>query len=725
MKIDLHCHTLKAKKGDGETRNIDAKQFRTIMNDNNVKIAAITNHNVFDACQYDEFVQECGNNPQIWPGIELDVIGYSSDKNNKRKTGHVIIISNPKYVDEFNKEIERITKGFTPDDFAISISDLLELFSKLTDAIILPHYFKPKALDQDAIEEIKKGIQDKYRFFYEPSNYRSLGILTNHDCPSLVGSDVKDWNDYSSYMISNIKLDVDSFEQFLLLAKKDNNVVNTLLNKKTGIEIDISHKSSSKNKVNDTKKEFVRFYDDINIIFGTKGTGKSDVASRVYDYYKSKNIDVSYYTPNNNEDEINSKLKVTAEERKLDLIGEDNCESEFIEIRGWKEASIVQLKDFIDYQNSKDINTNKNKMKILDSKIYQNLNKDKIDEENSTVNKIKEVENTLNSIELLKYINEQEKEVLQNIIIELRKATIKEREKQWIDYESKKSSNKSIEILKVSIERNTETKTKPSKTGLFEFCDKRYSLIMAISKIINGFKYSFTTLPTFVGELEENKSLYLLTKYRMLSSNSKTVEFSNKITFLKEAKKSIESVYNHCLELNVSEYVGKMNELLTEYNFTSLDDFLGVIKVFSLNNGDKASEYKPSTGEATMIILQEKLNLNRNVFILDEPEKSLGNTYVNEVIVPKLIDLAKMRKTVIVVTHNANIAVRTFPYTSILKVYNNGIYKTYVGNPFVDKLISTSNPCDTLNWKEESLRVLEGGESAFEERGEIYGKKDN
>ena len=515
------------------------------------------------------------------------------------------------------------------------------------------------------------------------------------------------------------------FEQFLLLAKKDNNVVNTLLNKKTGTEIDISHKSSSKNKVNDTKKEFVRFYDDINIIFGTKGTGKSDVANRVFDYYKSKNIDVSYYTPNNNEDEINSKLKVTADERKLDLIDEDNCESEFKEIRKWKEASIVQLKDFIDYQNSKDVNTNKKKLKILDSKIYQNLNKDKINEENSTVNKIKKVENTLNSIELLKYINEQEKEVLQNIIIELRKAIIKEREKQWIDYESKKYSNKSIETLKVSIEENTETKTKPSKTGLFEFCDKRYTLILSISKIINGFKYSFNSLPTFVGELEENKSLYLLTKYRMLCSDSKTVEFSNKITFLKEAKRSIESVYNHCLELNVSKYVGKMNELLTEYNFTSLDDFLGVIKVFSLNNGDKVSEYKPSTGEATMIILQEKLNLNRNVYILDEPEKSLGNTYVNEVIVPKLIDLAKIRKTVIVVTHNANIAVRTFPYTSILKVYNNGIYKTYVGNPFVDKLISTSNPCDTLNWKEESLRVLEGGESAFEERGEIYGKKDH
>lgn len=148
-------------------------------------------------------------------------------------------------------------------------------------------------------------------------------------------------------------------------------------------------------------------------------------------------------------------------------------------------------------------------------------------------------------------------------------------------------------------------------------------------------------------------------------------------------------------------------------------------KTFTLSGEVEASEYVPSTGEATMIILQEKLNDRKNIFILDEPEKSLGNTYVNEIIVTKLIELGKMKKTVIVVTHNANIAVRTFPYTSILKVYDNGNYKTYVGNPFVDKLTSTSNPDDTLNWKEESLRVLEGGEKAFEERGEIYGKNDS
>lgn len=77
----------------------------------------------------------------------------------------------------------------------------------------------------------------------------------------------------------------------------------------------------------------------------------------------------------------------------------------------------------------------------------------------------------------------------------------------------------------------------------------------------------------------------------------------------------------------------------------------------------------------------------------------------------------------IVVTHNANIAVRTFPYTSVLKTYSDGVYETYVGNPFVNELISLSDSKHVLNWKTESLKILEGGEEAFEERGEIYGKR--
>ena len=63
----------------------------------------------------------------------------------------------------------------------------------------------------------------------------------------------------------------------------------------------------------------------------------------------------------------------------------------------------------------------------------------------------------------------------------------------------------------------------------------------------------------------------------------------------------------------------------------------------------------------------KKLYEDADVYLLDEPERSLGNTFINSVIVPRIVELGKMGKTVIIATHNANIAVRTLPFTSILK----------------------------------------------------------
>lgn len=204
----------------------------------------------------------------------------------------------------------------------------------------------------------------------------------------------------------------------------------------------------------------------------------------------------------------------------------------------------------------------------------------------------------------------------------------------------------------------------------------------------------------------------------MLCNESKTAEFIIGINSLKEAKKSIFDSYDKVLSMDFNTYYSDMINNLTQNNIISMDSFLGVSKKFEINN----EPYKPSSGEATMIILDDVLKAEHDVYLLDEPEKSLGNAYVNDVLVPRLNDLSKHKKTVIIVTHNANIAVRTFPFRSILKEYKNGIYKTYVGNPFSNKLINISDQTDTKEWKDESVKILEGGKEAFEERGEIYGK---
>ena len=131
--------------------------------------------------------------------------------------------------------------------------------------------------------------------------------------------------------------------------------------------------------------------------------------------------------------------------------------------------------------------------------------------------------------------------------------------------------------------------------------------------------------------------------------------------------------------------------------------------------------YTPSTGERSMLSLHAELAENKDVYILDEPERSLGNEYINDVIIPLINDKAKQGKKVFISTHDANIAVRTLPYNSIYRCHGKDGYSTYVGNPFSNSLICHQNPNNRLDWKKTSMKTLEGGETAFGERGRIYG----
>ena len=122
-----------------------------------------------------------------------------------------------------------------------------------------------------------------------------------------------------------------------------------------------------------------------------------------------------------------------------------------------------------------------------------------------------------------------------------------------------------------------------------------------------------------------------------------------------------------------------------------------------------------------MVMLQKELGADKEVYILDEPERSLGNEYISEVIVPLIKERARAGKKVFISTHDANIAVRSLPYSSIYRCHGKFGYKTYVGNPFTNNLVNPDNVVDQLDWKKVSMKTLEGGEEAFGERGKIYG----
>ncbi len=216
MKIDIHVHTKKIKSGDPDGRNINETKFNETIRLTDVKILAITNHNHFDINQYKRFHDLVEDTCQIWPGVELDVIDDS-------KRAHLIVIANPKNAERFDKALTDLLKGIHADTFTSTIEEIVGCFDKL-DVIYITHYSSKKPDMSDAgIAKLMSQASNKQRVLKEASNSISAGIYVSHGHKSIFGSDIKNWADYPeiSKTLPDLRLPVESFEQFCLLLEKD------------------------------------------------------------------------------------------------------------------------------------------------------------------------------------------------------------------------------------------------------------------------------------------------------------------------------------------------------------------------------------------------------------------------------------------------------------------------------------------------------------------------
>ncbi len=179
----------------------------------------------------------------------------------------------------------------------------------------------------------------------------------------------------------------------------------------------------------------------------------------------------------------------------------------------------------------------------------------------------------------------------------------------------------------------------------------------------------------------------------------------------------VRKVLEHAYADDLFQYISELNAIEDVDDIQTVHELLLFKRYFALDG----QPYSPSSGESSMVMLQKELGEDKEVYILDEPERSLGNEYISDVIVPLIKDRARAGKKVFISTHDANIAVRTLPYSSVYRCHGQAGYSTYIGNPFTNNLVNLSDVADQLDWKKVSMRTLEGGEEAFGERGKIYG----
>lgn len=705
MRIDLHCHTKKVKTGDAYTRNVTKDKFFQKVIEAEVKIIAITNHNQFDYMQYKEFKDVTEGYCDIWPGVELDIIGKADQKGNCKR-GHLIVIANPKNVELFNTQVQELVNDGDVNTFQIGVKKVYETLGKC-DCIYIPHFHKEPKLSDEDIQELGELLPDSSRLFKETSDYRSLGVFSNFDYSVIIGSDVQDWNKYETSKFADIRLPVQTFEQFCLLAKKDVQIIDTLLNQKRKKEIPVSPYKKVNFKL--------PFYEDINIIFGQKGTGKTEILESLKKYYIENGIAMESYKGNEKDSDFSKMLKVNDIIATPDKLQLDSMRQQFIDVYNWKEELPTSFEKYISWMETKDNNKNKGRMKITECvHIEEGVRDRKLESDYKYLKEF--TESTFEKIDIEKYLDEQERTTLMLLLGKLCENINDAKMQKWNSDKSIKLTNWSIDKIKAIADKCSDTISKPSSVGFYDFAMGRFKLFENVEEICSTFSVEDKVEKEYLGNLEEKGDIYIQTRYRMLTKESRTDEFKQGITVLRNCKLVIDGIKKAVLAENISEEVSKFQEFYDD-GIKDIGDFIGVSKETALENGEI---YRPSNGERGILLMQKLLDSESDVYILDEPELGMGNSYITSNILPKLTDLAKRRKTVIIATHNANIAVGTLPYISILRTHENGIYKTYVGNPFYDELRNIDDETDTKNWTQESMHTLEGGKTAFYDRKDIY-----
>jgi predicted ATPase len=712
MKIDIHTHTKKVKQGDAESRNVEVAKFTDIINKTDVKILAITNHNHFDNEQYTQFKNSVDGTCQIWPGVEFDIL-------EEGQRAHLIIIVNPKNAEEFGTRLNDVIGSNSADTFTINIDTVVSKFNDL-DTIFIAHYHSKKPnLSDKGIDKLVSLVSNSKRVLKEASNSISAGIYINHGHNSIHGSDVQNWDNYvnDSKDLPELRLPVESYEQFCLLLDKDNTTIKTILDQATKETIQITPFGIAE-LIN------IDIYNDINILFGSKGTGKTEILRAISTYFNGKGFKTEVYESNSKKLEDVFDLKGNQFTIDIETLEIDNCSTELTLIRNATEKAITSLSVYYRYYSNESKNKIAKTIKVNQFTLLDESSpKRTFDEVKKDLKKFTEFKNYFSANPKLKeIIGDELLSELENVIARILEKINLESGKRFVDYKSINFFNRLIQVFVDEISKKTGQIAKPTKTGFSEYASNRISIEKAVKKIRENISKVIPPIISEVGDLGDKGKLYCQTNLIIQNGTISDSEYRHTQSKTKIPQKNvasqIETISKHIYANSLFEKIDELKKIESGETVISINDLLLFNRHFMLNG----NVYAPSNGESSMVLLHNELKKDKEIYLIDEPEKSLGNDYISEVIVPLIKEKAKSGKRVIIATHDANIAVRTLPYNSIYRLHNvNQSCYTFVGNPFTNNLKCINGTKADLDWKLISMKTLEGGKAAFGERGKIYG----
>ena len=147
----------------------------------------------------------------------------------------------------------------------------------------------------------------------------------------------------------DLRLPVDSFEHFRLLLKKDPTTINTVLDRKTTEELNL-------HPFDDGSSLRFKAFNDLTVIFGQKGTGKSCILRAIAKHYSERGIEAKVYESAS--DRLDELFDIKGKDLSinLNLHNINYCSDEIDALRRSSEVPITALSKYLAYFASKTTN---------------------------------------------------------------------------------------------------------------------------------------------------------------------------------------------------------------------------------------------------------------------------------------------------------------------------------------------------------------------------------
>jgi len=472
MRVDFHLHTQRCKSGDKRSRNIKPKEFIKKMEENNVVMCAITNHNKFCKEEYQEILNS-DPNFSIFPGIELDILMDES------KRYHTIVICDPNEMEKFYETFDG-DNNRDYDNFYFSYENFLNKVKGFSyeKIMIIPHFLDKDRKDGRAftIKDKERLISDlkDYIVILEPGKIQTMGIINGHDEISLLGSDVQDWQKYSEYELPEIKFRINSFSKFYELAKDSKQFIKQ--------QLEATQKS---NVVINKQQDTLPVYEDINIVFGEKGAGKTVLMSDyLLPHFQAMGKRVFLHEGKNYNNEYNNLIKRYENSVEIDESLQEIIRYNFDKVIEYNEDNIPNfIESILEYHKATKVSKNALLIKKTEATFRETNNNNFENLYYTATHHIKKVDDVKKINDNCREKEDSNRATLNKELNKLNKDIIKSLKNEYRNVYINKNTDTLLQSIKGSVTKKTGKIAKLNKIGFSDLVSKRLEFMENITSV--------------------------------------------------------------------------------------------------------------------------------------------------------------------------------------------------------------------------------------------------